>query len=345
MKKAGLVLLMGISLPIIASISAQAQENGDKLRPSFRRFTVEIFGGFSSLAPHDLNLLADYESAYMDYYYRQSFEYNKTRSRGFYTYSQSLIPGSGFNRIAHSFPLGFRAKVNLSRTFSLSLGLAYLSQSASSVYSVQYDIRDQDPDRSTFYYENQQQITYSRFRFALRGWTPMVGFHARTRLIRRITLEGYIAAGVLFADCESVSEISSKTSQYFGFQQSTLSFIERKGKGMGPALEAGGQMRMELTKRFDVFIEGSYAYRRTRDISGDYKYKYKKEDTNSDPIETAVSYEDAIWRIYKYTVNNPWGQRNFSYPTIRDKKYLEGTDPFKLDLSGFQIKAGLSFNF
>jgi hypothetical protein len=344
MKKRIIAVLIAFVVGAAACVPLLAEEEGAPPQSLWRRLSLEVFGGFATLAPAHLNLMADDQADYDNYYEKRKFEYYHALYNDLFTYAQSLIHGSGLKRISRAFPLGLRAKLALNRAFSLSLGVTVLSRTESSTYAAQYDVRDMNPDKVDLTDIYQVRIEYPKFDLEAAGWALLVGLHAQTRLIGPLRLEGHAAAGPLFARCRAVFNMKRAKSEPDGFWESDLYSIDLKGHGIGVAVSAGLLARIPLVSCLDAFIEGDYAFEQARKIAGNGNYTYRHEDSNSAPYEGTSAWE-GTWRISHAVHTNDWGQWNESSPAVMDKNYFQGTDPFHLDLSGFQAKVGLAWRF
>ncbi|MDH5744883.1 MAG: hypothetical protein OEZ52_15170, partial [Candidatus Aminicenantes bacterium] len=113
--------------------------------------------------------------------------------------------------------------------------------------------------------------------------------------------------------------------------------LEKKGSGTGIALDVGGRLAYPLFESLRIFLEGGYAYQVTKNISGDGR------EIKDDSSETW----DGRWSIKREEIRTPWGElvldipTNY-WPTNSDSEKLRD---FELDLSGFQLRLGLSFRF
>lgn len=326
-----------------ASGAAQAQDKEETSRKGRRGVALEFWGGRAHLSPNDLNLRSDYDNAYVDVF-PQDYNFLARWRSGSYSYIQTAASTTEFPSLSGAYPLGFRAKIGLSRIWSVSLGLAFLSRSVTTFHTDAYLITDLDPDNVEFNASYEQQIDFPRWRLAVRAWTPMAAVHARTRLGRRITLEGFAGAGILFAHCASTRELALKTIDSDGFWELNSYLEEMRGDGKGVSLEVGAQLGLPLNSQTSAFIEGSYAYRVAAKITGSYSYRRHHEDANSESYDTQSAWEGGVWRVAHATFNNYGGQWNASWPTMRDPAQTAGSDPFHLNLSGFQVKIGIAWH-
>ena len=122
------------------------------------------------------------------------------------------------------------------------------------------------------------------------------------------------------------------------FEQSLSQKME--GKGTGLALDAGLQMNIKLIKRIHLLLEGGYAFQYAGNLSGPGSSVSGYDDSNSNGFTESTVWEGP-WAMAEGFLDQEWGNVNFSYPT--NQYGTEGLSDFRLDLSGFQIRLGISF--
>ena len=167
-----LLLAAGVFGVSVAPGPAQARDGGEKGRSERSGLTLEFWGGLTRLSPRDLNRQADYDLAYVGYFFRRKFDFLRTWRGGSYSYVQTAASLINFPPISGAAPVGFRVRLNLDRVWSLSLGLDFLSRTATTYYSAAYAITDLDPDNVEFNGSYRQLIDFPQWRLAVRGWTP-----------------------------------------------------------------------------------------------------------------------------------------------------------------------------
>jgi hypothetical protein len=325
-----LVLLVTVSLLKAPSLHAAA---GGKT------FQVEIYGGFSLLNPTHLNNRADYDRTFELFYTEDMYSYYHGVAGNLYTYFGRMV--GQYNKIKNAFPMGIRLKYNLNSSLSVSLGFKYLSRTRDSSVTHQYDVRIVAPDVA--YYDEfsaaRENAPYSLF---AEGYAPMVGIHYKIGGRRAINLEGYVAAGPLFASCGfSRRRFFRKENVYDYWYERTLTY-EIEGKGTGISLDAGLRLNIRVVKNIDLFVEGGYSFQRAGGISGAGSSETEFIDSNSSGYIETEAWE-GTWAVVPGVLDDEWGQRYYQYPSNRDG--TDGFSDFKLDLSGFQLKVGISFKF
>jgi hypothetical protein len=159
--------------------------------------------------------------------------------------------------------------------------------------------------------------------------------------IKAFLIEGFFSAGPIFAECQHLAEwkyVWRITGDDYNFDPfETDGILEEKGKGTGLSLDLGGRVQYPLFSGFGVFLEGGYANQVVKKISG--PGRERRGEIND--------VWDGKWGVKKETVTAPWGTLESEFPT----NYWPESSPaakirhFTLDLSGFQIRLGLSARF
>jgi hypothetical protein len=324
------VCLFGAVLLAAPAVSA-SQENGKKLQ-------VEVFGGFSTLSPKDLNGRPEYDRLYEDFYTELRYGYYHDAHGNFVTYS-GRVDGE-FNEIKQALPVGLRLKYELSPVLSVSLGFKYLSNRRDSRVSYQYDVRQVDPDGVQFYDEFSLFQENDPYSISVEAYVPMVGVHYRFGKVRFLNLEAFLAAGPMFARCEFMRRRYASSLDSYDYQTEQDSSLEMKGKGTGLALEAGLQINVRMLKNIYLLMEGGYAYQLAWRVSGPGSAEITARDSNMAGYTDSAAW-DGPWTMVEGNLENEWGRFPYSYPTNQPRG--ANTPDFRLDLSGAQIRLGLSF--
>jgi hypothetical protein len=156
-------------------------------------------------------------------------------------------------------------------------------------------------------------------------------------------IEGFLAGGPVFARC----------SYYIDYQNAPLSDtgviidktywdvgeLEEKGTGTGFSLEGGIRINFNIMKNFALFLEGGYAYQVVNQLSGSgyQTYNYETKTWKGEWAIKEVFISDLWGSGYFQLPSNAWGvETDYKYYKIRD---------FKLNLSGFRMKIGISYRF
>jgi opacity protein-like surface antigen len=340
----GEAVILFVAILLISSVKVRASpaENGHEGAPgldlvnpggsadrsTFKRFQVDLFGSFSTLAPSDLNLLVDHDNKIQEFFFDSYFTHLQgTGEVSSWTKSQE----GNRRKIKSAFQLGFRLKYYLNDTLGVSIGLRYLSGKRASDPEFQYTRNETAGDRQIEY------LSFSPYSLSAKAFIPLVGVHAMKKM-KALLIEGFFSAGPIFAECEYLAEwkyawrIVGEDYDFDPFE--TEGILEEKGKGTGLSLDLGGRVQYPLFSGLGVFLEGGYSYQVVKKISGPGR-EHRGEINDA---------WDGTWGVLKETVTAPWGTLESEFPT----NYWPEASPaakirdFALDLSGFQIRLGLS---
>jgi hypothetical protein len=303
-----------------------------------KKLRIEICGGFAMVAPGDLNAQVAHDRMYENFFGRNKYEYYNSLFGSFYTYSEN-IEGE-LKKIKSALPLGIRVKYSLNPSITVSLGFKYLSKEQSSQLTHQYDVRILNPDGLRFYDEFSIESVNDPYSVSLKGYTPQVGIHYKIGEMKSVNLEIYFAAGPLFAEYGFVKQSHYREIDTYGFWSEQNLTYEIDGKGMGIALETGIQMSISVIDRVNFFFEGGFAYQKAGSSSGAGFSVEEISDLNADGYTEANEWEGP-WKVIRGSYDRDWGSKNYHLPTNE----FEGTGlpDFSLNLSGLQIRIGISF--
>jgi hypothetical protein len=104
--------------------------------------------------------------------------------------------------------------------------------------------------------------------------------------------------------------------------------------------ELGGSLHIRLAKFLELCAEGSYIFRLTDELFGPGSSRTVIKDSISGESSTSSNWEGQ-WNLAPYDTRTSWGR--FA-GTVANNAYewSWGFKRFSLDLSGFQLKAGLA---
>lgn len=294
------------------------------------KFQIELYNGYASINPSDLNLLPQSDTLLREFYFPRHLEWLHTSN---YIAAWSGETGGEYKELKHGFPLGLRLKYHLNPTLAISVGFRSLSRTEESTPSYEYI-------QSSKFSSYLDKRTYEQYRLSARGTAAMLGIHLKTRARGRLSFEAHAAAGPLFARCNYVSQWNSEFTNLF-ISSTPVLFTEsgsltQEGDGTGIAIDAGVRVNISLGRSFGLFLGAGYAYQSVNNISG-----VGREDRNGQ-----ITDWDGKWRIKTETLSASWGQQLIIFPTSYWPE--DDTAPgetFKLDLSGFQLQVGIYIRF
>lgn len=330
-RHAGILLLAGSIF--VLSVSTGFGAGRDDTKPEgFQgsRFRLDVFGGLAMVGASNLNALVDYD--------------NRVQALLYDDYLNSLLSADTINswnksqnqerpKVKTAWPAGIRASYAVSRRISISLEFQGMWRSHSADLQIQYDRRGGD---RTY---DLETVEHEPYLLSVSALAPLLGIRLRQPIADRLGLEAFLAAGPIFARCRHLSQWSydwvTNEEGYGTYTVYTESgVLEEKGTGTGIALDAGGRVDYGLMGRLSLFLESGYALRSVSKISGP-----GREVRNDGTLEW-----DGRWAMKKDRITTAWGQLEADYPTSYWPAGSEAVraGDFKLDLSGFYLRLGVS---
>jgi hypothetical protein len=341
------ILIPALALVALTVFSgtALAQEDGYPFRLS--NFSLEFLGGYSKLNPPDFNRLADYEEAYVQYYYVTRFNYYRALYGEGYQAKVVRTGDARFNPVTGAGIYGFRLRYDLSPSLGLSFGVQYLDRQQHS--SVGMDVDVLDTGRDYIDYNGPRGYAYqnSGFLLAVSTWEPQVAAHFGWQVGPVLRFELLVGGGPLFVSVRSLSERRISTTDPSGYVSSSLSRVEMSGKSTGFSGALGGRICVKTGGFLNLFVEGSYAFRIADEISGPGSSRTVAYDSNASQDPALVSWAGG-WINVRNQTTSAWGQLAMYVPQnqiVPPAFNGPGAVKFNLDLSGFQVKAGLAIRF
>lgn len=292
---------------------------------------VELLGGLGAIDPDDLNMRGEYDRMSSEYYGSDCLAYRVAQGeiRAF----EKTSEGNGFRRLRRSLPFGIRIRKRVWSWLDISMGLTHFADSRSASFADFYRVTELDGGTSTY------TERFDDYTLAVKGYLPAVGLHIGGKITPSLRLEAVAAAGPLFAECRYAFRYESTLTSPSGDSETPdAGILDEKGRGVGPAFLLGARLDYSLARRHGVFLEGGYAFQTVRDLSGP-------------GVRSGQSHRDAWegeWAMKQMVQIEPWGTGRFLWPSngweLFGGAWWRARD-FTLDLSGFQLKAGLFFRF
>jgi hypothetical protein len=283
---------------------------------------VELFGGWASMNPADLNLRPAYDTQYLinlrDYY------------SSYYPDIQQSSPEGDFKTVDSSLPFGFRVRYRLSSLISVSLGLKYSSKKQSSAVTAEFTASGRRP--------HDLEYIFTDYAISTTAWVPNLGAHLSFARSRFIDFEYFFAGGPMFAKCRYVIISDQVYSRYGNVYRMYETDYEAIGKSTGLSLETGLRINVKVKGGLKAFCEGGYTYQRAKNLEGPGNFvHYYYRDPNTKEVSDNL-YWEGYWGV-KETEELP------PLPSNEWEKDDERVREFILDLSGAFIRFGVSFSF
>ncbi|MCX6566477.1 MAG: hypothetical protein NTW38_08680 [Candidatus Aminicenantes bacterium] len=312
----------------VGPIIVQAGETGNRAG----RFQIEIFGGAMRLDPRDLNLRSEYDATLQAFRFDSFLNYWQAQGN-ILSWSKGEQDERG--TIKAGFPLGLRVRYRLSGPVSISVGVVGLRAGRSKNLLIEYNSQYSNG----WYY--RETLEYSPYTLSLSAILPQVGVHYEKPLSGRLGLEGSLSAGPIFARCRYLSNldyswhITGTGFDWPAFDQNVR--LEENGSGTGFGLEAAARLNYQPAERWGLFLSAGYAYRKIKAISGE------GSEIRDDVRQTW----EGSWAVGSEQMVAPWGEATLEFPTAYwpDGSAVSRVRDFALDLSGFQLKAGVFYKF
>jgi hypothetical protein len=312
--------------------SALSQSGDTDATHSFDRFQVELYGGIIFLNPEDLNLFVSHDKSMQEFFYDSYFDYLVAADQ---IRSWTKNQGEERKEVRRSYPIGGRLKYFISETIALSLGFKYQTTTHSMDLDYQYFRNELSNERYN------ESIRYSPYSLSAKAYIPTLGVHLLKKLNNSFVLEGFLCGGPMFADCRYFSDWSYEwVTEGQGYRYVTFNrtgVLEEEGSGTGISLDLGGRFSYPIVSSFEIFLEASYAYQVVKSISG----------PGREEMDGRSATWDGRWGMKSEAVATAWGELETEFPTAywpNDSEEDRIRD-FELDLSGFQLRLGLSFRF
>ncbi|UCH96783.1 MAG: hypothetical protein JSV88_07995 [Candidatus Aminicenantes bacterium] len=320
MKKNRMIMSLLLFLVLVSSLFP--------IEKNKKKFTLELYTGFSTLNPSDLNLRAENEEQRERFFRDDYYSYLETMGK---INSLEKQMQEGFETIKNAFPLGFRLKYYLNNSMAISLGFLYLSRNQTSDVLQEF----------YFNYDSRQyKVTqeYSPYTLTVQGYAPMIGIHLGKKISRTLEIEGCVSGGPIFASCGYTFEQQERW--YFAdstpLHRTPAWFVEENGSGTGINLDSSVRLNIDMGNNIGIFLESGYAYRRVNQLSG----------SGLEKIGTDYSSWEGEWGIKESHLVTEWGSFDSQYPSnYWGENALPKMREFKLNLSGFQVRVGISFTF
>jgi hypothetical protein len=296
------------------------------------RLGLDLCGGFASLAAGDLNLMEDYFHGMDRFLFDDQLD--SLLDRGILA-DWSRTEEGRRDPLKFAASLGVRGRYRLGRFVYLSLGFTFLGGKERGDYRLEYTENYAGGGREI------EDKSYHPRLLSVWGAAPMLGVHFEKPIYQSVTAGFYLAGGPLFAGCRTIFDWSYRwrirTGENLKLIYQYEGRFEQEGRGTGAALELGIRIGSPLTAGMDFFCEGGYAMLIVPKVTG----------KGAEILEDGVREWEGRWGVYAVDLAAPWGTAAFEVPTGLEASGSGAVRlrDFKLDLSGFMLRMGLSFRF
>lgn len=286
-----------------------------------RAWQVEAVGGMTGLAPNDLNSRVDYDSAFINYLSTAQIQQQ---------HEGEML------KLADANPIAVRMLRRLSRHWSVGAGFAFFTTQQSSSAGASYRYTVIDPRAQEYQREFSQTLSIDPLVLTVRDYLPHGVVRYDMALARRLRIGASLHAGWVLAECQ-ISR--TQTTQGGFYPTRRYSQLEMTGSGGGFAADVLLSAHLPVASRFGLIVEGGYALHQVKNVTGAQKTTVQIQDGEATAVELEqVSQIEGRWVNQPVTVQTSSGPWQGSVPAIG----TQGT-PFTLNLSGWQVRVGVSF--
>lgn len=290
-----------------------------------KRYQLEFFGGYASMKPDDLNMRIDHETAMNQFYNDQFYDYHVGQGD---LLSWNKTTTGELTKVKNTTPYGARLKVRLTQSIYMLFVTKFFSASQISDVSHQYNLETSAGTGTV-------DVQYTDYTLKVKGSALMFGVHFEKWIGKNLELSAFLSGGPMWTIMEyghkyrETDVTGTVVSQYD---------LKVEGSGYGPSIEAGGQIGFRLNKGWSLFVEAVYANMRAKPIAGAGSLNITA------PIFSQETWSEN-WDIFLSNTERYWG----TLISQRPSNAMEAGDirvrRFIANLSGFQVRAGISFRF
>ncbi len=325
-----LFLIAAIGLACIWFVMPAALQAGQKAEAGKRgQIRLELFGGFSLLNPTDMNQFVDYDKSVQEFTYDAYFDFLRSNNM---IQSWNKDTEGERKKIKNALPFGIRIRYSILDFLDVSIGFQYMQRLSSESLNFLYT---RNETASTQYLES---LDITPYELDVRAYYPSLGIYFHKQIGRILKAEAFFAGGPLFGECSYESRWSyTWTIQGPGYSWETYKsdgLLSEEGSGTGISLELGARFGIPVHRKIDIFLETGYAYQVVKSLSGS---GLERQGENTETWE-------GRWGMKSETITTSWGTRHLVFPT-NDRTDGTGIGDFRLDLSGFRARIGVSLTF
>ena len=309
------VLTVGLLLGLAGRVGAQPSAG---VPPKWQ---VEAVGGLAFIIAGDLNSRVEYDTTLINYLGTAQAQQQ---------HEGELL------QLTDAHPIAVRVLRRLSRHWSVGAGFSFFTTQQSSSASASYRYTVIDPRAQEYQREFSQTLSVDPLVLTVHDYLPHGVVRFDVALMRRLQMGASLHAGWLVADCEIARTQATQGGFYPTSRRVELAMT---GRGGGLAGEALITARLALARRLGLLLEGGYALHQVKNVTGTQNSTVQIQDGEATAVELEqVSQSDGRWMNQPATVQTSGGPWQGSVPAIG----TQGT-PFTLNLSGWQVRVGVSF--
>ena len=304
-------LLLGLSRPVDAQSPTAPPHT----------WQIEAVGGFVSLAADALNSRVAYDTAFINYLSTAQIQQQ---------HEGELL------QVTEANPIAVRMLRRLSRHWSVGAGFSFFTTQQPSSASASYRYTVIDPRAQEYQREFSQTLSVDPLVLTVHDYLPHGVVRYDVVLAKRLQLGASLHAGWVVADCEIARTQGTQGGFY---PTSRLVELAMTGRGGGLAGEAFLSAQLSLARRLGLVLEGGYALHQVKKVTGAQHTTVQIQDGEATAVELEqASQSEGRWVSQPVTVQTSSGSWQGSVPAIG----TQGS-PFTLNLSGWQVRVGVSF--
>lgn len=301
------------------------------------KFQVEVYGGYGSFSPNDLNMYSSHLKKWIPFSYYDRFKY---WGKNGWVKDISFSQKGNFAIIKNIFPFGGRLRVHISKNFSISLGVERFSKTSASSPMFNGSYTDN--------YKKYENLYYERYKLFSGGIYPNLSTHYKHKLIdwnsKAIEFEAYAGLGLVFGKCivdEKYDEIYIRPD----LKQNVTIAHKMEGSGKKIGAHAGLRLNINLSHKIGFFLGGEYFHGGKEEISGETTFEYNMK-TEYDGKEENFHYIEkwkGIWFIEEFDWLKDWGEFHYARPENDPDNIDWKSRYFYFDPSGFRFLLGIFY--
>jgi hypothetical protein len=284
---------------------------------------IEALVGFTRVSPDDLNARVEYDTALLDY---------------LRTAQVTQQHEGQLAELGDAVPFTVRVTKRVTRHWSVGGGFSYFSSRQASSASASYRYTVIDPKAQEYQRVFDQSLAVDPLVLDVRDYMPHGLLTYDVGLGARLRIGGAVAAGWVIADCE-VTRSSIAQGGFYPTDRRTEAVMT--GRGSGFAADALASARLALVGRFALLAEGGFAWHDVWKVTGALDSTQRIQDGEAVEVELEQTARvEGRWVNQAVSVQTASGAWRGTVPSI-------GADgaPFKLNLSGWQFRVGVSLGF